>query len=144
MRSALLLSMLALAVCAGCTSQACRPCGPGFLGNKLIPQRIADVDFRDACYQHDHCYGTDCPRKQCDVNFRDEMLCACQCSSHPALCRMQAWKWYWLTRVGGGPAHRISQRDRTDQCECCEEGSEPANAALNDLPADDLLPTAIE
>jgi hypothetical protein len=132
MRWALILSSLALAVCAGCTSQACRPCGPGFLGNILIPQGIAGVDFRDACYEHDACYSTDCPRKACDTQFRDHMLCDCECSTHPTLCRMRAWQWYWLTRLGGGPGYVQSQMQRGCECECCAECE----------PVDEAAPTA--
>lgn len=140
------VAMLLLAVLAnalGCTSQACRPCGPGFLGNVFVPQGIAGVDFRDACRQHDHCYGTDCPRKECDVTFRDNMLCACECSTHPTLCKMRAWEWFLITRIGGGPGYGPTECDGSCDCCCCDEGTEPNDAPLADTPAgDDEIATA--
>jgi hypothetical protein len=137
MRWALLLSSLALASCAGCTQQACRPCGPGFLGNILIPQGIAGVDFRNACREHDACYGSGCPRKECDVQFRDHMLCDCECSTHPTLCRMRAWQWYLLTRIGGGPGYGPTNGG---DCECCcDNVGDSIEATTGVAPTDDEI-----
>jgi hypothetical protein len=89
------------------------------LGNSFIPQGVAGADFRDTCREHDACYSTDCPRKDCDANFRDNLLCDCQCATHPTLCKLRAWNWYLVTRLAGAPAYWQAQRDR---CDCCCEG----------------------
>jgi hypothetical protein len=139
MRLALVVVSLAVLSCAGCTSQACRPCGPGFLGNIFVAQGFADVDFRDACRAHDHCYTTDCPRKDCDVQFREDMLGACECSSHPALCRLRAWRWYWQVRLGGGLGYWQSQMERGCDCggsDCCPT-LHSADDLIEDIPAPD-------
>ncbi len=84
---------------AGCPPW--RPCGPG-LHNWLIPQGAFGADFRPACAQHDACYTAGCNRKACDCQFRATMHQACECSRHPALCRMRANAYYTATRLFGG------------------------------------------
>ena len=123
MRANLLLCALLLASLTGCMSQQqLRPCGPGFLGNILIPQGFVGVDFRPACRRHDNCYMTDSPRKACDQRFLNDMLGACNCSPLPCLCRLRAYQWYWQVRLFGGPGYQESQRMRHD-CGGCGCGS---------------------
>jgi hypothetical protein len=110
------LLALTLTACAG--DQTCRPCGPGYLNNALVPQGCAGADFRDACRAHDQCYGTDCPRECCDQQFYEELCAACECSEHPALCRLRAWHWYVQVRLLGGPGYQQSQAMRCDGCGC--------------------------
>lgn len=101
---------------------AYRPCGPGILNNALVPQGFAGVDQRDACWQHDRCYESPCAsRLQCDQQFRDNMLCNCECSPHPQLCRMRAWMWYGEVRLWGRSAYRSAQRSPACCCESCQE-----------------------
>lgn len=114
------LAWIALLICcvSGCANgQVNRPCGPGYLGNIFVPQGFLGADFRDACHRHDACYaspGTD--RAACDLQFLEDMNCACECSSHPALCRMRARHWYRQVRLFGGPGFRQAQRDA--ECGC--------------------------
>jgi hypothetical protein len=113
MRATLILCALTLACSVGCSSnQLARPCGPGYLGNILIPQGFCGADFRPACRQHDRCYSSNCPRKACDDRFLDDMLGACQCSNMPGLCRLRAYQWYWQVRLLGWPGYLESQQQR--------------------------------
>jgi hypothetical protein len=129
MRANLLLAALMLAGLTGCTDQVLRPCGPGYLGNILIPQGFIGVDFRPACRRHDNCYGSNCPRKACDDRFLNDMLGACECSPLPGLCKLKAYQWYWQVRLFGGPGYSSSQRQRArcgggcgGQCGCGQCG----------------------
>ncbi len=118
MRYTLLLIALLASALTGCAGgNPNRPCGPGYLGNVLVPQRFLDVDFRDACHGHDACYA--CPgsdQKSCDVQFLNDMNCACRCSSHPTVCRLRAKQWYWQVRLFGGSGFRKAQRGNN----CCK------------------------
>ena len=114
------LLMLAVVSSVGCTSQQCRPCGPGYLGNILVPQGFLGADFHDACYGHDACYATPgSDRLCCDQQFHQDMVDACECSSHPVLCRLRAKQWYWQVRAHGRRSFRVAQREGA-ACACCD------------------------
>ncbi|MBA3314556.1 MAG: phospholipase [Planctomycetota bacterium] len=86
------------------------PCGPRGL-EWAVPQGFAGADFRPACARHDHCYtipGTS--RRVCDRRFHRELLCACDNSRRPILCRLTANTMGVVTKLFGGPAFRGSQR----------------------------------
>jgi hypothetical protein len=128
MRATTLLCALAIASLTGCSAdQQLRPCGPGYLGNLLVPQGFVGADFRPACRQHDRCYASNCSRKACDDQFFNDMLGACQCSRASGLCRLKAYQWYWQVRLLGGPGYQSSQRERAHcgsgcgcNCGCCD------------------------
>jgi hypothetical protein len=75
-----------------------RPCGAGnsWGGNRLVPQGFYGADFRPACLQHDTCELSD---RQCDRQFLGAMYSACETSTHPALCRMKARRYYLASRI---------------------------------------------
>jgi hypothetical protein len=81
-----------------------RPCGPGntFGGNRFIPQGAFGVDARPACQRHDNCYeDPNTGRKVCDLNFYNELRCACAQSTHPWLCKRAAKLAYYGVRLFG-------------------------------------------
>jgi hypothetical protein len=71
-----------------------RPCGPGTRRNLIrlfIPQGFAGADFKPACREHDHCYGLKgADKAACDAAMYAQMLCACENSRRPRLCRLTA------------------------------------------------------
>ena len=71
-----------------------RPCGPGTRRNLIrlfIPQGFFGADFKPACRGHDHCYGLKgADKAACDAAFYAQMLCACEQSRRPRLCRLTA------------------------------------------------------
>jgi len=71
-----------------------RPCGPGTRRNLIrlfIPQGFAGADFKPACREHDHCYGLKgVDKAACDSAMYAQMLCACENSRRPRLCRLTA------------------------------------------------------
>ena len=87
--------------------QEWRPCGPGQIGNQLIPQGHAGADFRSACVRHDAQYDKHTmTRKQADRRFLNEMLGSCSNSSQPVRCRIVARFMYRVVRIVAGPAWR--------------------------------------
>ena len=85
-----------------------RPCGPNSMPKVLkvlIPQGAAGADFRPACRKHDACYkkGSGISKSQCDCNFLQGMLQACDCSRRPKRCRRRAKFMYWaVDKFGDG------------------------------------------
>lgn len=71
-----------------------RPCGPGTRRNLIrlfIPQGFAGADFKPACREHDHCYGLKgADKAACDAAMHAQMLCACENSRRPRMCRLTA------------------------------------------------------
>ena len=71
-----------------------RPCGPDSLkgpARLLIPQGGGGADFRPTCEAHDNCYGTlGSDRDQCDLNWKSDMLSACQSANRKCACRRRA------------------------------------------------------
>lgn len=89
------------------------PCGPSGKNGplaRLIPQEFHGADFRPACRAHDACYGSpgSC-RAECDRRFRQDLLCACGDSTHPALCRFIARNMGRATKAGGARAFERAQ-----------------------------------
>ena len=81
-----------------------RPCGPcnSWGGNRLFRQGSNGADFRCACAAHDDCYQNGCAnRRDCDLQFRDSMYSACDCSSNPKACRRHARTYYIGARLFG-------------------------------------------
>jgi hypothetical protein len=90
-----------------------RPCGPDSIKGPLrllIPQGAFGADFRPACRSHDACYDTPyANRAACDRQFLESMLCACENSRHPVLCRMLARSMYRATSKHGEESFRSAQ-----------------------------------
>jgi len=90
-----------------------RPCGPDSVKGPLrllIPQGAFGADFRPACRAHDACYDTPgANRAACDSRFLAGMLCACERSRHPVLCRMTARIMYRATAKHGEESFRSAQ-----------------------------------
>lgn len=117
--------VLASVAMSGCANDqallSTRPCGPGYLDNAFVPQGFVGADFRPACRQHDLCYMNGRDRKECDLEFRDDMLKACECSDHPTLCRLKACQWYLQVRVLGGLPYLQSLPDGgSSTCGCSD------------------------
>jgi hypothetical protein len=60
---------------------------------------------------HDTCYAAPCAdRAACDEQFLNDMNCACECATHPMLCRLRAKRWYWQVQLCGRSSFRQAQR----------------------------------
>ena len=116
-------SFMVVAVLVCCSSAeaqrpdlAACPCGPDWIvgsDRALIPQDWHGADFRSACFRHDACLSNGCQnRRQCDLQFRDELRAACECSSRRGECRRITKKMYRVVRSYGGremtPAEKSS------------------------------------
>jgi hypothetical protein len=90
------------------------PCGPDSLTGplrKLIPQGAYGADFKPACRAHDACYDTPySDRAACDRKYYQSMLCACESSRHPLLCRMTARRMYLSTHRFGEKSFQSAQQ----------------------------------
>ena len=90
-----------------------RPCGPDSLKGPLrllVPQGAFGADFRPACRSHDACYDTlGANRADCDARYLQSMLCACEQSRHPILCRMAARAMHRATAKHGEESFRSAQ-----------------------------------
>jgi|APCry1669188970_1035186.scaffolds.fasta_scaffold19893_2 hypothetical protein len=90
-----------------------RPCGPDSVTGPLrwlIPQGAFGADFRPACRAHDACYDTPfANRSQCDQQFLNGMLQACDHSTHPVLCRRKARLMHRVTSRHGGSSFQSAQ-----------------------------------
>jgi RHS repeat-associated protein len=53
-------------------------CGPGWLGDIVVPDKPGGFDFTQACQNHDDCYST-CgkSKRECDNQFQRDMLAVC-------------------------------------------------------------------
>ena len=82
-----------------------RPCGPSWLPDSLkrfVAQEFANADFRPACRRHDACYcGSGKSRRQCDCQFRHDLLTACRGSTRPIRCRQKANMMFLAVRLFG-------------------------------------------
>jgi len=91
-------------------SRANTPCGPDWVPppfRNLMTQGAAGADFRPACRQHDQCYakGTCVPKEQCDREFLDNALRACDQSWWPNHCRRKAHFMSWLIETFGASSY---------------------------------------
>ena len=92
----------------------CRPWGPDSLRGPmryLIPQGASGADFRSACRAHDACYarpGAD--RSDCDCQFREQLMRACERARNPRRCRRVAMIMYRSVRKYGDQPFQESQR----------------------------------
>jgi hypothetical protein len=90
-----------------------RPCGPDSVTGPLrllIPQGAFGADFRPACRSHDACYDTPgADRDACDSRYLRAVLCACEQSRHPVLCRMVARSMHRVTHRHGEESFRSAQ-----------------------------------
>ena len=90
-----------------------RPCGPDSVTGPLrwlIPQGAFGADFRPACRGHDACYDTPfANRSQCDQQFLNGMLQACDQSTHPVLCRRKARLMHRMTSRHGASSFQSAQ-----------------------------------
>ena len=94
-------------------------CGPGGVGDWLVPDTMWGLSVRDACRQHDHDYrfgngSSDEHRKQCDTRMRLNMLMIVNAQSKTktfkALRHMRVNTYYFWVRVAGGRAYWKERR----------------------------------
>ena len=112
-----LLAAFALAAPAGASAQspaelapsvaeaqeATTACGPGGVGDQLVPDSGPWFNFTAACANHDACYGAQMGQPECDNAFRDDMYA--HCATRPwyqrGLCRSTANVYYDAVRRFG-------------------------------------------
>jgi hypothetical protein len=72
--------------------RAVTACGPGGVGDRLVPDRGPWFAFGAACASHDACYAAQLGRGHCDERFRDELQahCAARIWYQRAPCRHTA------------------------------------------------------
>jgi hypothetical protein len=112
-----LLAALALAAPAGASAkspsdlapsvaeaqEATTACGPGGVGDQLVPDSGPWFNFTAACANHDACYAAQQGQLNCDNWFRDDMYA--HCATRPwyqrGLCRSTANVYYDAVRRFG-------------------------------------------
>jgi len=79
-------------------------CGSGS-NSGAVPENIGATSFQGPCKRHDICYGTlGSIKSQCDNNFLQDMLRACEPNGMTPLCVTGAYTYYWFVRgFGDGP-----------------------------------------
>ncbi|MET0511445.1 MAG: phospholipase A2 [Thermoleophilaceae bacterium] len=95
---ALALVALALAPPPAATAdaRAATACGPGGVGDRLVPDRGTWFHFGVVCAAHDECYAARLGQAACDGRFRMDMHahCATRVWYQRAPCRFTA-ELYW-------------------------------------------------
>jgi Prokaryotic phospholipase A2 len=83
--------------------QATTACGPGGVGDQLVPDSGPWFNFTAACANHDACYGAQRGQLYCDQGFRDDMYahCATRVWYQRGLCRGTANVYYDAVRRFG-------------------------------------------
>jgi hypothetical protein len=83
--------------------QATTACGPGGVGDQLVPDSGPWFNFTAACANHDACYGAQLGQANCDSHFREDMYahCATRVWYQRALCRSTADVYYQAVRQFG-------------------------------------------
>ena len=83
--------------------QATTACGPGGVGDQLVPDSGPWFNFPAACANHDACYGAQRGQQYCDQGFRDDMYahCAKRVWYQRGLCRGTANVYYDAVRRFG-------------------------------------------
>ncbi len=101
--SAVAQSPAALAPSAAEAQQATTACGPGGVGDQLVPDSGPWFNFTAACAAHDACYGAQLGQAYCDSRFRDDMYahCATRVWYQRGLCRNTANAYYEVVRRFG-------------------------------------------
>jgi phospholipase A2-like protein len=101
--SAAAQSAAGLAPTAQEAQQATTACGPGGVGDQLVPDSGPWFNFTAACAAHDACYGAQLGQAYCDRRFRDDMYA--HCATRPwyqrGLCRNTANVYYEAVRRFG-------------------------------------------
>ena len=92
-----------LAPSAAEAQQATTACGPGGVGDQLVPDSGPWFNFTAACAAHDACYGAQLGQAYCDDRFRDDMYahCATRVWYQRGLCRNTANVYYEAVRQFG-------------------------------------------
>jgi len=94
----LALVALALAAPPAATAEprAATACGPGGVGDRLVPDRGPWFHFGAVCAAHDECYAARLGQAACDGRFRTDMHahCATRAWYQRAPCRFTA-ELYW-------------------------------------------------
>jgi len=94
-------------------------CGPGGVGDWLVPDTMWGLWVGDACRQHDHDYrfgngSSDEHRKQCDTRMRLNMLMIVNAQSKTktfkALRHVRVNTYYFWVRVAGGGSYWKERR----------------------------------
>jgi len=89
-------------------------CGPGGIGDLLVPDTVYGLSIRDACRIHDwgyrHCPdATEEDRKYNDRVFRNNALRIVQGNTKSAILRWLRFRrvqtYYRMVRIFGGPAY---------------------------------------
>ena len=83
--------------------EATTACGPGGVGDQLVPDTGPWFNFTAACAAHDACYGAQLGQAYCDTRFRDDMYahCATRVWYERGLCRNTANVYYEAVRRFG-------------------------------------------
>jgi hypothetical protein len=83
--------------------QATTACGPGGVGDQLVPDSGPWFNFTAACANHDACYGAQRGQLYCDQGFRDDMYAHCvkRVWYQRGLCRGTAKVYYDAVRRFG-------------------------------------------
>jgi hypothetical protein len=83
--------------------EATTACGPGGVGDQLVPDSGPWFNFTAACARHDACYGAQLGQANCDRRFRDDMYahCATRVWYQRGLCRNTANVYYEAVRRFG-------------------------------------------
>lgn len=86
-------------------------CGPGNLGDKLVPDTMWGLSVKQACRIHDHCYEvgeTEEDRQEADDVLLNNCLRLITAAGGPPLLmrlrRRRAWTYYCAVRKFGGPS----------------------------------------
>jgi len=89
-------------------------CGPGGVGDWLVPDTMWGLSVKPACQQHDHDYrfgsgSSEEHRKQCDIRMRLNMLIIVDAESKTktfkALRHIRVNTYYLMVRWHGGRAY---------------------------------------
>ena len=89
-------------------------CGPGGVGDWLVPDTMWGLSVKPACQQHDHDYrfgsgSSKEHRKQCDTRMRLNMLIIVDAKSKTktfkALRHVRVNAYYFWVRFGGGGSY---------------------------------------
>jgi hypothetical protein len=101
--SAAAQSPAGLAPTAPEAQEATTACGPGGVGDQLVPDSGPWFNFTAACAAHDACYGAQLGQAYCDSRFRDDMYahCATRVWYQRGLCRNTANVYYEAVRRFG-------------------------------------------
>ena len=96
-------------------------CGPGPLGDLIIPDTPGGYDFSECCQKHDDCYGKECDKTktQCDDEFYNCMkrVCDYRHLSSRECYNMASRYWDAVDRFGEGSFEDAREEEPCKQCD---------------------------